>query len=321
MHKIFITGIAGFIGFHLAEKLAMEGYEVSGVDNFNNYYDPQLKHERANILKDKFSITVIDYDIEIIPWRHNLENFDAVIHLAAHAGVRHSLENPQMYIDTNITATQKLIHACEEYEIPVIYASSSTADSDHLNPYAWSKYVNEKQFASSKLLSSGLRFYTVYGEYGRPDMALHTFADRMSQGKAIDIYNHGDMQRDFTYVGDLVDGIEIILEYMLNQPQENHHEIYDLGTGKSNELMDYTIAGPICESSDIFLKNIKLAKQKIGNLLVIKNTGAYGKVMSSNYNSRPLPSEILVHNDNYAIIYSAEKIEKTIEADIIPSWL
>ena len=194
MHKIFITGIAGFIGFHLAEKLAMEGYEVAGVDNFNNYYDPQLKYERANILRDKFSITVIDYDIEIIPWRHNLENFDAVIHLAAHAGVRHSLEYPQMYIDTNITATQKLIHACEEYEIPVIYASSSTADSDHLNPYAWSKYVNEKQFASSKLLSSGLRFYTVYGEFGRPDMALHTFADLMSRGKAIDIYNHGDMQ-------------------------------------------------------------------------------------------------------------------------------
>ena len=239
MHKIFITGIAGFIGFHLAEKLAMEGYEVAGVDNFNNYYDPQLKHERANMLRDKFSITVIDYDIEIIPWRHNLENFDAVIHLAAHAGVRHSLEYPQMYIDTNITATQQLIHACEEYEIPVIYASSSTADSDHLNPYAWSKYVNEKQFETSKLLSAGLRFYTVYGEYGRPDMALHTFADLMSQGKAIDIYNEGDMQRDFTYVGDLVDGIEIILEYMLNQPQENQHEIYDLGTGKSNELMDY----------------------------------------------------------------------------------
>ena len=239
MHKIYITGIAGFIGFHTAEKLAMQGYEVGGVDNFNDYYDPQLKHDRANILKDKFGIKTYNHDIEIIPWRHHLENYDGVIHLAAHAGVRHSLENPQMYIDTNITGTQRLIHACEEYEIPVVYASSSTVDSDHLNPYAWSKYVNEKQFETSKLLSSGLRFYTVYGEYGRPDMALHTFADLMSQGKAIDIYNEGDMQRDFTYVGDLVDGVEIILEYMLNQPQENQHEIYDLGTGKSNELMDY----------------------------------------------------------------------------------
>ncbi len=99
-----------------------------------------------------------------------------------------------------------------------------------------------------------------------------------------------------------------------------HHEILAIDV-KSEEFMDYAIAGPICESSDVFIKNIKLAKQKIGNLLVIKNTGAYGKVMSSNYNSRPLPSEILVHNDNYAIIYSPEKIEKTIEADIIPSWL
>ena len=99
-----------------------------------------------------------------------------------------------------------------------------------------------------------------------------------------------------------------------------HHEISAINVN-SEEFMDYAIAGPICESSDVFLKNIKLAKQKIGNLLVIKNTGAYGKVMSSNYNGRPLPSEILVHNDNYAIIYSPEKIEKTIEADIIPSWL
>ncbi len=99
-----------------------------------------------------------------------------------------------------------------------------------------------------------------------------------------------------------------------------HHEISAINVS-SDEYIDYAIAGPICESSDIFLKNIKLAKQKIGNLLVIKNTGAYGKVMSSNYNSRPLPSEILVNNDNYAIIYSPDKIEKTIEADIIPSWL
>jgi UDP-glucuronate 4-epimerase len=239
MHKIYITGIAGFIGFHLAEKLSMEGYEVHGMDNFNDYYDVKLKHDRAERLFEKFGIKVYNHDIEIIPWMQPLENFDAVIHLAAHAGVRHSLENPQMYIDTNITGTQRLINACEHYEIPVIYASSSTVDSDHLNPYAWSKYVNEKQFESSSLVSAGLRFYTVYGEWGRPDMALGLFADAMSQGKPIDVYNQGDMQRDFTYVGDLVKGIDIILEYMLNQPQENNHEIYNLGTGKSNELMDY----------------------------------------------------------------------------------
>jgi len=304
MHKIFITGIAGFIGFHLAEKLAMEGYEVAGVDNFNNYYDPQLKYERANILRDKFSIKVIDYDIEIIPWRHNLENFDAVIHLAAHAGVRHSLENPQMYIDTNITATQKLIHACEEYEIPVIYASSSTADSDHLNPYAWSKYVNEKQFASSKLLSSGLRFYTVYGEWGRPDMALHTFADRMSRGKAIDIYNHGDMQRDFTYVGDLVDGIEIILEYMLNQPQENQHEIYDLGTGKSNELMDYI------ECLENELGRVSLKNYLPMHPADVKSTQAnIGKARSLGYTPKVSIQEGIKHFADWFSMYNTENYD------------
>ena len=114
MHKIYITGIAGFIGFHMAERLAMAGYEVGGVDDFNDYYDPQLKRDRALLLETKFGIKTYDHDIEIIPWRHHLENYDAVIHLAAHAGVRHSLDHPQMYIDTNISATQRLIQACED---------------------------------------------------------------------------------------------------------------------------------------------------------------------------------------------------------------
>ena len=223
----------------MAERLAIAGYEVGGVDNFNDYYDPQLKRDRALLLETKFGIKTYDHDIEIMPWRHHLENYDAVIHLAAHAGVRYSLKHPQMYIDTNISATQRLIHACEEYEIPVVYASSSTVDSDHLNPYAWSKYVNEKQFESSSLLAAGLRFFTVYGEYGRPDMALGLFTQAIAQGKPIDVYTDGDMQRDFTYVGDLVDGIGIILENILLTPAINHHEIYNLGTGKSNELMDY----------------------------------------------------------------------------------
>ena len=234
MHKIYITGIAGFIGFHLAKKLVNEGYEVAGIDNFNSYYDPQLKRDRALLLDTH----ICDGDIETVDWE-SLEDYDAVIHLAAHAGVRHSLEHPQMYIDTNISGTQRLIHRCEELEIPVVYASSSCVDSDLLNPYAWSKFVNEKQFQASSLLAAGLRFFTVYGEYNRPDMALSLFASAIAQGKPIDVYNNGDMQRDFTYVGDLVDGIHIILENLLNQPQENKHEIYNLGTGKSNELMDY----------------------------------------------------------------------------------
>ena len=246
MHKIYITGIAGFIGFHLAEKLAMEGYEVGGMDNFNSYYDPQLKRDRQQILKEKFGISIDPYSLDtqycgaLNPLKETVEHdYDAVVHLAAYAGIRHSLENPQTYIDNNITGTQKLIKKCEELEIPVVYASSSSVDSDHLNPYAWSKYVNEKQFESSKLLAAGLRFYTVYGEYNRPDMALSLFASAIAQGKPIDVYNHGDMQRDFTYVGDIVNGIHIVLENLLLTPAINHHEIYNLGTGKSNELMDY----------------------------------------------------------------------------------
>ena len=174
--------------------------------------------------------------------------------------------------------------------MPVLYASSSTADSDHLNPYAWSKYVNEKQFETSKLLSAGLRFYTVYGEYGRPDMALHTFADLMSQGKAIDIYNHGDMQRDFTYIGDLVDGIEIILEYMLNQPQENQHEIYNLGTGKSNELMDYI------ECLENELGRVALKNYLPMHPADVKSTQAnIGKAQSLGYNPKVSIQEGIKH--------------------------
>ena len=238
MHKIYITGIAGFIGFHLAEKLSMEGYEVAGIDNYNDYYLRGLKYDRAKILEDKYDMHICNADIETVDWE-SLEDYDAVIHLAAYAGVRYSLKHPQIYIDTNISATQRLIHACEPLEIPVVYASSSSVDTDHLNPYAWSKYVNECQFKSSSLLSAGLRFYTVYGEYNRPDMALSLFASAIAQGKPIDVYNHGDMQRDFTYVGDIVNGIHIVLENLLLTPAINHHEIYNLGTGKSNELMDY----------------------------------------------------------------------------------
>ena len=237
-NSIFITGIAGFIGFHLAEKLIAEGYDVSGIDNFNDYYDPKLKRDRASMLKS-IGVQIWEDDIETVDWEF-LEDFDTVIHLAAYAGVRYSLDNPQIYIDTNISATQRLIHKLEEIgDIPVIYASSSSVDSDLLNPYAWSKFVNEKQFQASSLLSAGLRFYTVYGPYGRPDMALGLFAKAMSQGKPIDVYNHGDMQRDFTYVDDIVNGIHIILDNLLTAIWVSKHEIYNLGTGVSNELMDY----------------------------------------------------------------------------------
>ena len=247
MHKIYITGIAGFIGFHTAKKLVDEGYEVSGMDDFNDYYDSSLKHDRATILKDEYGIDVEHCNLA----SPILNRHCAVIHLAAYAGVRHSLENPRTYIDNNIIGTQSLIAECERLNMPVVYASSSsvmggqtipwkedTHISGHLsNPYSWSKYINECQFASSNVVSAGLRFFTVYGPYGRPDMALQLFADAITKGESIDIYNYGDMQRDFTYVDDIVQGIQLVLENLLNQDRQ--HEVYNIGSGKKNELMDY----------------------------------------------------------------------------------
>jgi len=247
MRKIYITGIAGFIGFHLAKKLVDEGYEVSGVDNFNDYYDPALKHARAKILKRDYDVYIEFGDFQDVVFDRHL----AVIHLAAHAGVRHSIDNPQMYIEHNIMGTQTLIAECERLNMPVVYASSSSVMQGQItpwtevapifghlnNPYSWSKYVNECQFTASKIVSAGLRFFTVYGPYGRPDMALNLFADSMSKGEEIDIYNYGDMQRDFTYVDDIVQGIQLVLENLLRQ--DNQHEIYNIGSGEKNELMDY----------------------------------------------------------------------------------
>lgn len=247
MRKVYITGIAGFIGFHTAKKLSDEGYEVSGVDNFNSYYDSDLKRARAKILEKDYDIYIEYCDLRDV----SLDRHYAVIHLAAYAGVRHSLENPQTYIDNNITGTQTILTQCERLNMPVVYASSSSVMQGQItpwtevapifgklsNPYAWSKYVNECQFASSKIVSAGLRFFTVYGPYGRPDMALQSFADSITKDEAIDIYNNGDMQRDFTYVDDIVQGIQLVLENLLSQ--DNQHEIYNIGSGKKNELMDY----------------------------------------------------------------------------------
>jgi UDP-glucuronate 4-epimerase len=247
MHKIYITGIAGFIGFHTAKKLSDEGYEVSGVDDFNDYYHASIKHDRATILEDEYGIKVKHGNLA----SPILNRHCAVIHLAAYAGVRHSLDNPQLYIDNNISATQSLIAECERLNMPVVYASSSSVMQGQItpwtevapifgqlsNPYTWSKYINECQFASSKIVSAGLRFFTVYGPYGRPDMALQSFAESIIKGKTIDIYNYGDMQRDFTYVDDIVQGIQLVLENLLSQ--NNQHELYNIGSGKKNELMDY----------------------------------------------------------------------------------
>ena len=253
--RIFITGIAGMIGYHTAKKLMDAGYHVSGIDNFNSYYDPKLKHAREALLiaNGLDPEDLIVGDIENVNFHSILKNVDLVIHLAAYANPRHAMAEPQPYIDTNISGTQRLIEGAERNKVPIVYASSSCVmhgqplpwnedDRPALqnNPYGWSKYVNECQFAHSKVVkSAGLRFFTVYGPYGRPDMALFKFADGIVEGTPIDLYNYGDMKRDFTYVDDIVQGVKIVAENILNDTQEVDHEVFCIGYGEQVELVDF----------------------------------------------------------------------------------
>ena len=248
--KVLITGIAGFIGFHTALELKKQGHSVIGFDNFNDYYDVNLKHERARILEsNQIDVRLVDLKIE-----RDVDNLikevepELVIHLAAIAGVRYSMDHPREYIDTNITGTLNLIESCERNSVEnVVYASTSCvmhgnslpwAESDtfqlQLNPYGYSKYINESQFHISKIKNAvGLRFFTVYGPYGRPDMALFDFTKNILANKAITVYNYGDMKRDFTYVDDIVQAIILVSNNMTNR------DIYCVGYGEQVELLHF----------------------------------------------------------------------------------
>jgi UDP-glucuronate 4-epimerase len=256
MKTIFITGIAGMIGFHSARKFKTLGWEVIGCDNFNDYYDIDLKKERARILKEE-DIRVINSDIrDTINFNNVLENSDVMLHLAAYANPRHAMEEPQLYIDTNITGTQRLVEVAEQLNLPVVYASSSCVmhgqplpwnehdvPGHQNNPYGWSKRVNECQFMHSKIdRTIGLRFFTVYGPYGRPDMALFKFTDAIVNETPLTLYNYGDMKRDFTYVDDIVQGIVIVTDDILKPSGTSdgvRHEIYNIGYGEQVQLMDF----------------------------------------------------------------------------------
>lgn len=255
MAKILVTGAAGFIGFHLSMALKADGHNVLGLDNFNNYYDVDLKRHRAKIL-DLNDVTVMKADLrnwDQIDNTLRFLEFDLVIHLAASVGVRHSYDNAMEYIENNVVGVQNLINYCKSNKIGrVVYASTSCVMAGNplpwkedeptghqLNPYGYTKRSNECQFMTSGLDKTiGLRFFTVYGPYGRPDMALFQFADAAVKGKPIDVYNFGDMKRDFTYVDDIVAGIKVIINRALtvNDPQ---HEIYNIGRGQQVNLMDF----------------------------------------------------------------------------------
>ena len=251
--KILVTGTAGFIGFHLAQKLLERGDEVVGLDNINDYYDVNLKYGRLKELgiekkyvKDKEFIVSTIYpkhkfikldlsDRAGIEKLFKEEKFDAVMHLAAQAGVRYSIENPHIYIESNVMGFMNILEGCRQNGVKnLTYASSSSIyglnqsqpfkTSDHtdhpISLYAATKKSNEMMAHAYAHLydiqTTGLRFFTVYGPWGRPDMAPMLFADAILNDRAIKVFNHGNMSRDFTYVGDIVEGIIKVVDNPAN---------------------------------------------------------------------------------------------------------
>ena len=284
--KILVTGAAGFIGYHLINKLLEKGHEVVGIDNINDYYDVKLKYGRlsqhgiedpaygVNIKSnkhEKYSFVQLDIEHKLhINKLFEEHNFDAVCNLAAQAGVRYSLENPDTYIETNIMGFLNILEACRHYGVNNLsYASSSSVyglnkeetssieDSvDHpVSLYAATKKSNELLAHTYSHLfgisTTGLRFFTVYGPWGRPDMALFLFTNGIVKDEPIDVYNNGEMFRDFTYVDDIVDGVVRVIENPA-KPNENWngtvssstapYRVYNIGNGNSVKLLDFVHA-------------------------------------------------------------------------------
>ncbi|OGY85729.1 MAG: hypothetical protein A2233_03790 [Candidatus Kerfeldbacteria bacterium RIFOXYA2_FULL_38_24] len=251
--KILVTGSAGFIGFHTSQALLKRGDEVIGVDNFNDYYDPQLKRDRNAILEKfaNFKLSEIDFsDLASLEQVFKNEKIDKICHLGAQAGVRYSITNPFVYQETNLKGTLNLLEMARHYQIKdFIFASSSsvyggntkvpfseTDAVDHpISLYAATKRANELMAYTYHHLyglnCTGLRFFTVYGPWGRPDMALFKFTRLIAQNQPIEIYNNGRHSRDFTYIDDIVDGVVKSLD------KAYPYEVINLGNNQPVELM------------------------------------------------------------------------------------
>ena len=260
--KVLITGAAGFIGFHLAKRLLSLGATVCGIDNLNDYYDVSLKEARLTILEKEPAFTFVRGDLaDEAAVTKLFEDFrpDIVVNLAAQAGVRYSIDNPRSYIQSNIVGFFNILEACRHYPVEhLLYASSSsvygnqektpfatTDNVDHpISLYAATKKSDELMaYTYSHLYgipATGLRFFTVYGPWGRPDMAYFKFTNKIVRGEPIQIYNHGDMLRDFTYVDDIIRGVENML---CNPPKANEfgdrYKVYNIGNNKPEKLMDF----------------------------------------------------------------------------------
>jgi UDP-glucuronate 4-epimerase len=278
--RILVTGAAGFIGFHTAKQLLERGDTVVGLDNFNDYYDVKLKEARAAVLDnyDAFSMARIDLaDRPAMEALFAKEKFEKVINLAAQAGVRYSIENPHSYIDSNIVGFLNILEGCRHHDVQhLTYASSSSVyganttmpfsihqNVDHpLALYGATKKANELMAHTYSNLynlpTTGLRFFTVYGPWGRPDMALFLFTRAIIEGKTIDVFNYGKHKRDFTYIDDIVEGVVRTSDNTAT-PNENWdaanpdpgtsmapYRLYNIGNQQPVELMDYIGAVEKC---------------------------------------------------------------------------
>ncbi|CAK9885141.1 MAG: UDP-N-acetylglucosamine 4-epimerase [Candidatus Erwinia impunctatus] len=305
--KYLVTGAAGFIGFHVTRRLLDAGHQVVGIDNLNDYYDVNLKLARLSQLTadDEFRFLKLDLaDREAIASLFASENIERVIHLAAQAGVRYSLDNPHAYAEANLIGHLNILEGCRHHKIQhLLYASSSsvyglnrkmpfsTSDSvDHpVSLYAATKKANELMSHTYSHLyglpTTGLRFFTVYGPWGRPDMALFKFTKAILAGKSIDVYNHGKMHRDFTYIDDVVEAI-MCLQGDIPQPDANWrveggdpagssapYRVYNIGNGKPVALLSYI------EALELALKC-----KAVKNMLPMQP----GDVLDTYADSRPL---------------------------------
>jgi len=278
--KILVTGAAGFIGFYTSKRLLEQGHSVVGIDNINDYYDVSLKFARLKELginsvqaeihnkkcqslkfKGNFSFMRMSLEDRIsLPELFSNEKFDVVCNLAAQAGVRYSLENPEAYIDSNVVGFLNVLECCRQHKIKhLVYASSSsvyglnksmpfnTEDNvDHpVSLYAATKKSNELMAHTYSHLyglpTTGLRFFTVYGPWGRPDMAMFLFTKAIIEGKPIKVFNHGKLERDFTYIDDIVEGVVRIIEKSATGRNKNDdlYKVYNIGNNSSVKLLDF----------------------------------------------------------------------------------
>lgn len=268
--KVLVTGAAGFIGFHLTLALLERGDEVVGVDNLNDYYDPQLKQERLDVIDSHMRSELFTFLKEDIADRKAMAalftdySFDVVVNLAAQAGVRYSLENPNAYVDSNLVGFVNILEGCRHSKVGhLVYASSSSVYGmnlkqpfsvedrvDHpISLYAATKKSNELMAHTYSHLfdipTTGLRFFTVYGPYGRPDMAYYKFTKAILDGDPIDVYNNGDMERDFTYIDDIVEGvIRVMNRVPKSEPStfsgaEAPFKVYNIGNNNPVTLRSF----------------------------------------------------------------------------------